>query len=159
MAENEINEVVTIQLHRGSSGLGFNIRGGKDQSHLPNDHGIFVTKIRETGAAAQDGTLEEGDKIIEINGSNMENLNHNDAVNLFLSAGDDVTLKIWRGAERIRMDEYARYLDELKAAKQRKVILATMGSAVLVFALVYYRKNIFSSLKDIVSKLGFGSSV
>ena len=47
-------------------GLGFNIRGGFDQPLLPNDDGIFVTKIRDSGAAARDGRLQEGDKIIEV---------------------------------------------------------------------------------------------
>ena len=48
------------------TGLGFNIRGGLDQPHFPNDTGIFVTKIRENGAAAVDGRLKEGDKILEV---------------------------------------------------------------------------------------------
>lgn len=49
-----------------SEGLGFNIRGGVDMPHLPNDYGIFVTKIREVGAAALDGRLAEGDKILKV---------------------------------------------------------------------------------------------
>ena len=48
------------------SGLGFNIRGGYDQPLLPNDDGIFVTKIRDSGSAAKDGRLKEGDKILEV---------------------------------------------------------------------------------------------
>ena len=47
-------------------GLGFNIRGGVDQPLLPNDDGIFVTKIRDSGSAALDGRLKEGDKITEV---------------------------------------------------------------------------------------------
>jgi len=48
------------------SGLGFNIRGGVDNPHIPGDTGIFVTKIREQGAAFKDGQLKEGDKILEV---------------------------------------------------------------------------------------------
>lgn len=48
------------------TGLGFNIKGGLDVPYLPSDPGIFVAKIRETGAAAEDGRLQEGDKIIEV---------------------------------------------------------------------------------------------
>ena len=49
-----------------SIGLGFNITGGVDQPHLPNDTGVFVTKIREQASAAVDGRLKEGDKILEV---------------------------------------------------------------------------------------------
>ena len=51
------------------SGLGFNIRGGVDNPHIPGDSGIFVTKVRENGAAFIDGRLKEGDKILSV--SNM----------------------------------------------------------------------------------------
>ena len=47
-------------------GLGFNIRGGIDIPHINGDTGIFVTKIRENGAAFKDGRLKEGDKILEV---------------------------------------------------------------------------------------------
>ena len=49
-----------------AEGLGFNIRGGYDMPHIPEDSGIFVTKIRDEGAAAADGRLSEGDKILEV---------------------------------------------------------------------------------------------
>ena len=44
-------EVREIELHRGDDGLGFNIRGGTDQPYVKEDCGIFVTKIRDSGAA------------------------------------------------------------------------------------------------------------
>lgn len=34
--------------------------------HIPEDSGIFVTKIRDSGAAAVDGRLSEGDKILQV---------------------------------------------------------------------------------------------
>ncbi len=49
-----------------SIGLGFNIRGGIDSSYLEGDPGIFVVKIREQGAAADDGRMQEGDKLLEV---------------------------------------------------------------------------------------------
>lgn len=49
------------------TGLGFNIRGGVDIPYVQGDSGIFVTKIREDGAAFLDGRLREGDKILEVN--------------------------------------------------------------------------------------------
>ena len=49
-----------------SPGLGFNIRGGTDIQHIKGHNGIFVTKIRDKGAAAEDGRLKEGDQIVEV---------------------------------------------------------------------------------------------
>lgn len=49
-----------------SLGLGFNIRGGIDNVHVGNDPGIFVTTIRPNGAAAKDGRLKTGDKILQV---------------------------------------------------------------------------------------------
>ena len=48
------------------SGLGFNIRGGRDNIHIGSDPGIFVTTVKPTGAAAKDGRLQPGDKILEV---------------------------------------------------------------------------------------------
>lgn len=47
-------------------GLGFNIVGGVDQQYVVNDSGIYVSKIKEDGAAALDGRLQEGDKILAV---------------------------------------------------------------------------------------------
>lgn len=44
-------EIKDIELHRGDDGLGFNIRGGTDAPYIKEDSGIFVTKIRDSGAA------------------------------------------------------------------------------------------------------------
>lgn len=49
-----------------SPGLGFNIVGGLDQQYVLNDSGIYVAKIKENGAAALDGRLQEGDKILAV---------------------------------------------------------------------------------------------
>ncbi|KAF6133194.1 synaptojanin 2 binding protein [Phyllostomus discolor] len=55
-----------INLTRGPSGLGFNIVGGTDQQYISNDSGIYVSSIKENGAAALDGRLQEGDKILSV---------------------------------------------------------------------------------------------
>lgn len=48
-------------------GLGFNIVGGTDQQYIANDSGIYVSRIKENGAVALDGRLQEGDKILAVN--------------------------------------------------------------------------------------------
>ncbi|KAK2826612.1 hypothetical protein Q5P01_020826 [Channa striata] len=86
--------VVNVKLKRGPTGLGFNIVGGVDQQYVMNDSGIYVSKIKEDGAAAVDGRLQEGDKILAINGVRLEDLTHRGAVELFRTAGEDVELLI-----------------------------------------------------------------
>ncbi|XP_061036960.1 synaptojanin-2-binding protein [Eubalaena glacialis] len=88
LTEEEIN------LTRGPSGLGFNIVGGTDQQYVSNDSGIFVSRIKENGAAALDGRLQEGDKILSVNGQDLKNLLHQDAVDLFRNAGYAVSLRV-----------------------------------------------------------------
>lgn len=83
-----------ITLTRGPSGLGFNIISGTDQQDVSNDSGIYVSRIKENGAAALDGRLQEGDKILSVNGQDLKNLLHQDAVDLFRNAGYAVSLRV-----------------------------------------------------------------
>ncbi|KAL7992368.1 hypothetical protein Chor_016624 [Crotalus horridus] len=83
-----------IHLTRGPSGLGFNIVGGTDQQYIANDSGIYVSRIKENGAAALDGRLQEGDKIIAVNDNELKNMLHKNVVELFRTAGDNVSLKV-----------------------------------------------------------------
>ncbi|KAF3845262.1 hypothetical protein F7725_008425 [Dissostichus mawsoni] len=46
------SNMLDIKLKRGSAGLGFNIVGGVDQEYVLNDSGIYVSKIKDDGAAA-----------------------------------------------------------------------------------------------------------
>ncbi|XP_036006372.1 synaptojanin-2-binding protein-like [Fundulus heteroclitus] len=85
---------VDIKLKRGPAGLGFNILGGVDQPCRMDDNGIYVSKIKEDGAAALDGRLREEDKIIAINGVSLENRTHREVVDLFRTAGENVELRV-----------------------------------------------------------------
>ncbi|XP_030627677.1 synaptojanin-2-binding protein isoform X2 [Chanos chanos] len=91
---NSAPTILDIKLKRGPAGLGFNIVGGLDQQYVMNDSGIYVAKIKENGAAALDGRLQEGDKIIAINGHRLDSLSHSAAVELFRTAGEDVELRV-----------------------------------------------------------------
>lgn len=54
VGSNPANAHLSLQ---GNSGLGFSIAGGIDNPHIPDDPGIFITKIIPGGAAAMDGRL------------------------------------------------------------------------------------------------------
>lgn len=67
-------KVLEIDLVKGNKGLGFSIAGGIGNQHIPGDNGIYVTKIMDGGAAAVDGRLSIGDKLIAVkaNGVGVE---------------------------------------------------------------------------------------
>ncbi|XP_027735485.1 synaptojanin-2-binding protein-like [Empidonax traillii] len=85
-----------ISFTRRPSGLGFNIVGGTDQPYICNDSSFYVSRIKKDGAAYLDGRLQEGDKILAVNGKDLKDLRHQDAVELFRNTGYDVSLKIQR---------------------------------------------------------------
>ncbi|XP_065183741.1 synaptojanin-2-binding protein-like [Sycon ciliatum] len=89
-------EIMEIKLNKGPNGLGFNIRGGTDNEHRTDDPGIFVTTVREKGAAAEDGRLRPGDKIVEVNDIDVSGVKHYEAVQAFHQAKDTVKLKVIR---------------------------------------------------------------
>ncbi|KAK3773515.1 hypothetical protein RRG08_022230 [Elysia crispata] len=108
-----------ITLHRGETGLGFNIRGGTDIPHFKEDTGIFVTKLKEAGAAYRDRRLKEGDKILEVNGHRIQSVTHNEAVQIFITAGETVHLKVQHGAEEYILKQ----LEAKKGGGGGKIIL------------------------------------
>ncbi|XP_054711922.1 membrane-associated guanylate kinase, WW and PDZ domain-containing protein 1-like [Uloborus diversus] len=83
-----------VELHRGTRGFGFSIRGGREFQNMP----LFVLRIAENGPAHQDGKLMVGDQIIEINGINTKNMTHADAIELIRRGGSSVRLLVRRGA-------------------------------------------------------------
>ncbi|BFZ07114.1 hypothetical protein BsWGS_10153 [Bradybaena similaris] len=119
--------VTEIILHRGETGLGFNIRGGTDIPHFKEDTGIFVTKLKEAGAAYKDGRLKEGDKIIEVNGHRIQSVTHNEAVQIFITAGETVQLKVQHGAEEFILKQ----LEARKGPGAGTIILILLGLAVV----------------------------
>ncbi|XP_012672577.1 synaptojanin-2-binding protein [Clupea harengus] len=134
-------KVVDIQLKRGPAGLGFNIVGGLDQQYVLNDSGIYVAKIKENGAAALDGRLQEGDKILAINGNRLENLSHSAAVELFRSAGEDVLLRVQQRPS-LQQNGPVSSRPESEAPVSSLGILFGMAAAaaVITVAVVYFKR-------------------
>jgi disks large protein 1 len=95
-AGNDTWEVDEISLERGGAGLGFSIAGGTDNPHIPNDNSIFITKIINGGAAAQDGRLRVNDIITHVNGVCVIEVPHSDAVDALKRAGNSVHLTVKR---------------------------------------------------------------
>uniref|UniRef100_A0A4W3I7G2 Discs large MAGUK scaffold protein 3 n=1 Tax=Callorhinchus milii TaxID=7868 RepID=A0A4W3I7G2_CALMI len=85
-----------IILERGNSGLGFSIAGGIDNPHVPDDPGIFITKIIPGGAAAMDGRLGVNDCVLRVNEVDVSEVVHSKAVEALKEAGPVVRLLVRR---------------------------------------------------------------
>uniref|UniRef100_A0A671UMS3 Discs large MAGUK scaffold protein 3 n=1 Tax=Sparus aurata TaxID=8175 RepID=A0A671UMS3_SPAAU len=80
----------------GNSGLGFSIAGGIDNPHIPDDPGIFITKIIPGGAAAMDGRLGVNDCVLRVNDVDVSEVVHSRAVEALKEAGPVVRLLVRR---------------------------------------------------------------
>uniref|UniRef100_A0ABM5FW34 Disks large homolog 2 isoform X7 n=1 Tax=Pogona vitticeps TaxID=103695 RepID=A0ABM5FW34_9SAUR len=93
--EGEPRKVV---LHKGSTGLGFNIVGGED------GEGIFVSFILAGGPADLSGELQRGDQILSVNGIDLRGATHEQAAAALKGAGQTVTMIV-----QYQPEEYARF--------------------------------------------------
>ncbi|XP_043384296.1 disks large homolog 2 isoform X8 [Chelonia mydas] len=93
--EGEPRKVI---LHKGSTGLGFNIVGGED------GEGIFVSFILAGGPADLSGELQRGDQILSVNGIDLRGATHEQAAAALKGAGQIVTI-----IAQYQPDEYARF--------------------------------------------------
>uniref|UniRef100_A0A8C4S7B9 Discs, large homolog 2 (Drosophila) n=1 Tax=Erpetoichthys calabaricus TaxID=27687 RepID=A0A8C4S7B9_ERPCA len=75
-----------IVLHKGSTGLGFNIVGGED------GEGIFVSFILAGGPADLSGELRRGDQILSVNGIDLRGATHEQAAAALKGAGQTVNI-------------------------------------------------------------------
>ncbi|XP_067424996.1 disks large homolog 2-like isoform X2 [Emydura macquarii macquarii] len=93
--EGEPRKVI---LHKGSTGLGFNIVGGED------GEGIFISFILAGGPADLSGELQRGDQILSVNGIDLRGATHEQAAAALKGAGQIVTI-----VARYQPEEYARF--------------------------------------------------
>ncbi|TMW51340.1 hypothetical protein DOY81_003581 [Sarcophaga bullata] len=87
--------VVTFFKGPGMKSLGFSIVGGRDSPK--GNMGIFVKTVFPTGQAADDGTLQAGDEIMEINGNSVQGMSHAETIALFKNVREGaIVLKLLR---------------------------------------------------------------
>ncbi|XP_022779941.1 tyrosine-protein phosphatase non-receptor type 13-like isoform X3 [Stylophora pistillata] len=83
-------EVLHIDLVKGSGGLGFTLSGGADTVG-----GCFVRDI-VGGPAKEDGRLHQGDQILRVDGHDISSMKHMDAVNILRATKQHVKLVVLR---------------------------------------------------------------
>lgn len=81
-----------------SEGYGFNLQAEKGKP------GHFLGKV-DPGSVSDAGGLEEGDLIVEVNGTNISNENHQQVVQRIKAVKDEVKLLV---TDRVASEFYAR---------------------------------------------------
>ncbi|XP_037389448.1 disks large homolog 4 isoform X1 [Pygocentrus nattereri] len=105
-----------VVIHRGSTGLGFNIVGGED------GEGIFISFILAGGPADLSGELRKGDQILSVNGVDLRAATHEQAAAALKNAGQTVTI-----IAQYRPEEYSRF--EAKIHDLREQLMnSSLGS-------------------------------
>ncbi|XP_015727125.1 disks large homolog 1 isoform X19 [Coturnix japonica] len=121
LGDDEITrEPRKVVLHRGSTGLGFNIVGGED------GEGIFVSFILAGGPADLSGELRKGDRIISVNGVDLKAATHEQAATALKNAGQAVTI-----VAQYRPEEYSRFeakIHDLREQMMNSSISSGSGS-------------------------------
>ena len=66
--------------------------GGYGSPH--GDLPIYVKTVFEKGAAARDGRLQRGNQIVAVNGTNLEGVSHENAVNILKKSRGLITISV-----------------------------------------------------------------
>nr|XP_014996474.2 inaD-like protein isoform X1 [Macaca mulatta]XP_014996481.2 inaD-like protein isoform X1 [Macaca mulatta]XP_028688830.1 inaD-like protein isoform X1 [Macaca mulatta] len=90
-----------IEISKGRSGLGLSIVGGKDTPL----NAIVIHEVYEEGAAARDGRLWAGDQILEVNGVDLRNSSHEEAITALRQTPQKVRLVVYRDEAHYRDEE------------------------------------------------------
>ncbi|XP_051555616.1 discs large homolog 1-like protein isoform X12 [Myxocyprinus asiaticus] len=109
-----------VVLHRGSTGLGFNIVGGED------GEGIFISFILAGGPADLCGELRKGDRLVSVNGTDLRSATHEQAAAALKNAGQTVTI-----VAQYRPEEYSRFeakIHDLREQMMNSSISSGSGS-------------------------------
>ncbi|KAL2307240.1 hypothetical protein Nmel_000192, partial [Mimus melanotis] len=107
----KIGKRLSIQLRKGTEGLGFSITS-RDVP-IGGSAPIYVKNILPRGAAIQDGRLKAGDRLIEVNGVDLTGKTQEEVVSLLRSTkmGGTVALLIFRQEETFHPRELVRKIE------------------------------------------------
>ncbi|CAM4725038.1 unnamed protein product [Leuciscus chuanchicus] len=85
-----------IKVNGQRGGMGICIAGGKGSlPYKENDEGIFISRVSKGGPAEKAG-LHVGDRVLEVNGLDMLEVSHHEAVSVLRNAGSCIKMKVLR---------------------------------------------------------------
>uniref|UniRef100_A0A8B9UGU1 Multiple PDZ domain protein n=1 Tax=Anas zonorhyncha TaxID=75864 RepID=A0A8B9UGU1_9AVES len=114
----------TIDISKGRTGLGLSIVGGADTLL----GAIIIHEVYEEGAASKDGRLWAGDQILEVNGIDLRNATHDEAINVLRQTPQKVRLTVYRDeAQYKEEDMYDVLIIELQKKPGKGLGLSIVG--------------------------------
>ncbi|XP_034146389.1 disks large homolog 4 isoform X3 [Esox lucius] len=133
MGDDDIpsREARRVCIHRGSTGLGFNIVGGED------GEGIFISFILAGGPADLSGELHKGDQIMSVNGVDLRHATHEQAAAALKNAGQTVTI-----IAQYRPEEYSRFEAKIHDLREQ-MMNSSMTSGTLRANRTFYVRALF----------------
>ncbi|CAG0915142.1 unnamed protein product [Notodromas monacha] len=88
----QLPAVVTIRLQKSNSGMGLSIVAAKGvgQDRL----GIYIKSVVKGGAADQDGRLQAGDQLLQVDGHSLVGITQEKAAEIMMKTGATVVLSV-----------------------------------------------------------------
>ncbi|XP_065071560.1 tyrosine-protein phosphatase non-receptor type 13-like isoform X2 [Rhopilema esculentum] len=119
-SQAEKGEIILVQLEKGQVGLGMSLTGNNE---VGDTDGAFIANLNPGGAAQKSGKLKTGDKIIRVNGENVENKQQKDVVALLRKANGVVSLEVFRHPARPRFETGTSSIASSSHSQDNDVIL------------------------------------
>ncbi|XP_061571312.1 multiple PDZ domain protein isoform X2 [Cololabis saira] len=91
----------TVEICKGNLGLGLSIVGGCDTLL----GAVIVHEVNDGGAAQRDGRLQAGDQILEVNGIDLRQATHDEAIAVLRLTTQRVRLCVFRHQEAYREED------------------------------------------------------
>ncbi|XP_059902637.1 multiple PDZ domain protein-like, partial [Gadus macrocephalus] len=114
----------TIEICKGSTGLGLSIVGGCD-TLLGT---VIIHEVNYGGAAQRDGRLLAGDQILEVNGIDLRQATHEEALGVLRLSTQRVRLCVFRHQESYREEDlWDVFTLELRPQPGRGLGFCTVG--------------------------------
>ncbi|XP_052007105.1 FERM and PDZ domain-containing protein 2 isoform X1 [Xyrauchen texanus] len=87
-------EVINMELEKINGSLGISVAGGINTN--VRHGGIYIKNMISGGAADQDGRIQIGDRLLEVDGCNLRGVTHRQAVECLKRTGEVVSLVLER---------------------------------------------------------------
>ncbi|XP_051498092.1 multiple PDZ domain protein isoform X10 [Apus apus] len=114
----------TIDISKGRTGLGLSIVGGADTLL----GAIIIHEVYEEGAASKDGRLWAGDQILEVNGIDLRNATHDEAIHVLRQTPQKVRLTVYRDEAQYKEEDMYDVLNiELQKKPGKGLGLSIVG--------------------------------
>ncbi|KAJ8000543.1 hypothetical protein DPEC_G00181200 [Dallia pectoralis] len=116
----------TIEICKGHTGLGLSIVGGCDTLL----GAILIHEVNDGGAAQRDGRLLAGDQILEVNGIDLRQATHEEAIGILRLTPQKLCLTVFRHQQAYREEDlWDVFHVELRSRPGRNLGLRIVGKS------------------------------